>query len=35
MHGCILNPMATDALELKHQAISNYSADEIFIVLNQ
>ena len=27
MHGCILNTVATDALVLKHQAISIHSAD--------
>ena len=29
-HGCILSIVATDALVLKHQAISVYSADWIF-----
>ena len=27
MHGCVLSTVATDALELKHQVISNHSAD--------
>ena len=27
IHGCILNTVATDALVLKHQAISTHSAD--------
>ena len=27
MHGCILGKVATDALVLKHQAISIYSAE--------
>ena len=34
MNGCILSTVATDALVLKHQAISIHSADEIFIVLD-
>ena len=34
MYGCIFSPVATDALVLKHQAISIHSADWIFIVLN-
>ena len=34
MHGCILSTLATDALVLKHQAISIHSADKIFIVLD-
>ena len=34
-HGCILIIMATDTMMLKHQALSIYSADEIFIVLDQ
>ena len=35
MHGCTLCTAATDALVLKHQAISILSADEIFKVLDQ
>ena len=35
MHGCILSIVATDALVLKHQAISTHSADEIFVLLYQ
>ena len=35
MHGRILSTDATDALVLKHQAISVRSADYIFIVLDQ
>ena len=35
MHRCILSTIATDALVLKHQAISIHSADKIFIVLGQ
>ena len=34
MHWCILSTVATDALVLKHQAISIYSADEISIALD-
>ena len=34
-HECILSAVATDALGLKHQAISIHSADQIFIVLGQ
>ena len=36
MHVCILvlSTVATDALVLKHQAISIHSADRIFIVLD-
>ena len=34
-HGCILGTVAADALVLKHQAISIYSADKISIVLDQ
>ena len=33
MHGCILSIVATDALVLKHQAISTHSADEMLILL--
>ena len=32
-YGCIFNTVATDALVLKHQAISIHSVDEILIVL--
>ena len=35
MHGSILSTAATDALVLKHQAISGHSADSIFTVLDQ
>ena len=35
MHGCAISTVATDHLMLKHQAISNQSADNIFIVLDQ
>ena len=34
MHGCVLNTVATDALVLKHQAISIHSADKMSIVLD-
>ena len=34
-HGCILSTVATDALVLKHQAISIHNADWIAIVLDQ
>ena len=34
-HGCILSTVATDALVLKHQAISIHSVDQIFITLDQ
>ena len=34
IHGCIFSIVATDALGLKHQAISIYTADRIFIVLD-
>ena len=33
-HGCIISTVATDALVLKHQAISIHNAGWIFIVLN-
>ena len=33
-HGCKVNTMVTDALVLKHQAISIYNADLTFIVLD-
>ena len=29
LQGCVLTTVATDALVLKHQAISNHSADKI------
>ena len=35
IHGCLLSTEATDALVLKHQAISTYRADGTFIALNQ
>ena len=35
MHECILGTLATDALVLKHQAISSHSADNISIILNE
>ena len=35
IHGCVLSAVATDALVLKHQAISIHSVDSIFIVLGQ
>ena len=34
-HGCIVSTVATDALVLKHQAISIHNADQTFIVLDQ
>ena len=34
-HPCVFSTVATDALVLKHQAISIHCADYIFIVLNQ
>ena len=34
-HGCIVSTVATDALVLKHQAISIHNADKTFIVLDQ
>ena len=34
-HGCVLSTVATDALVLKHQAISSQSADQIYTVLDQ
>ena len=33
--GCVISNVATAALVLKHQAISNLSADKIFIVMDQ
>ena len=35
MHGCVVSTVATDALVLKHQAISIHNADLTFIVLDQ
>ena len=35
MHGCIVSTVATDALVLKHQAISILSTDQIFNLLDQ
>ena len=35
MHGCIVSIVATDALVLKHQAISIHNTDWTFIVLGQ
>ena len=34
-HGCVVSIVATDALVLKHQAISIHNADWTFIVLDQ
>ena len=34
-YGCILSTVATDALVLKHQGISIYNADLIFMELDQ
>ena len=34
-HGCLVSIVATDALVLKHQAISSRNADLTFIVLDQ
>ena len=34
-HGCVVSTVATDALVLKHQAISIHNADYTFIVLDQ
>ena len=33
-HGCVLSTVATDALVLKHQAISIHSAEQISIALD-
>ena len=33
MHGCIVSTVPTDALVLKHQAISIHSAGKIFVVV--
>ena len=35
MHGCKFSTVATDALVLKHQAISIHSADQISIAVDQ
>ena len=35
MHGYLFSIVATDALVLKHQAISIHTADEISIALHQ
>ena len=35
MHVCVVRTVATDALVLKHQAISIHNADLTFIVLDQ
>ena len=35
MHVCVVSTVATDALVLKHQAISIHNADWTFIVLDQ
>ena len=35
MHGCVVSTVATDALVLKHQAISILNAEYTFIVLDQ
>ena len=35
MHACIPSTVVTDALLLKHQAISIHSANQRFMVLNQ
>ena len=34
-HGCVVSTVATDALVLKHQAITIHNADQTFIVLDQ
>ena len=34
-HGCVVSTVVTDALVLKHQAISIHNADQTFIVLDQ
>ena len=34
-HGCVFSTVATDALVLKHQAISTHSADWTIIVLHK
>ena len=34
-HGCVVSTVATDALVLKHQAISIHNADLTLIVLDQ
>ena len=35
MHGCIISTVATDALVLKHQAISIHGADGVSVALDQ
>ena len=35
MHGCMLSTVATDALVLKHQAISMHRAGKIFLDLDE
>ena len=35
MHECVVSTVATDALVLKHQAISILSADKIFVKVDQ
>ena len=35
MHGCVISPVVTDALVLKHQAIRTHSADQIQAALDQ
>ena len=35
MHGCVVSTVATDALAVKHQAISIHNADQTFTVLDQ
>ena len=35
IHGYILSSVATDALVLKHQAISTHSTDKIVILLDR
>ena len=34
-HGCVVSTVATDALVLKHQAISIHNADKTLIILEQ
>ena len=35
IYGCVFSTVFTDALVLKHQAISTHSADYVFILLVQ
>ena len=35
MQGCVISTVAADALELNHQAISNHSAEQGIVVLDQ